>query len=177
MSQPSPPSPAKLVIGIFTPDRDLFEPVAGELEGRYGPMDIVSRWLPFDCTDYYTREMGEGLQRRMIAFQNRIPQDLLSDIKLYTNQLEQQYLADGCRRVNIDPGYLLLERFVLATGKNFAHRIYIGKHVYADLTLIYHDNAYRPLPWTYPDYTRPDMLAFLERVRQKYIYDQKGPNS
>lgn len=174
MSHPRPPRPAKLVIGMFMQNRDLFEPAAGALEERYGPIDIVSNWLSFDFTAYYEREMGTGLSRRMMSFQNLVPQDMLADIKHATNHLEAQYCTKGSRQINIDPGYLLLERFVLATGKNFAHRIYIGKNIYADLTLVYHDNAFRPLPWTYPDYTRSDMLAFLDRVRKKYIYDQKN---
>ncbi len=173
MSQPRPPRPAKPVIGAFMRDQKLFEGVAGELESRFGPIDIVSRWLSFDCTDYYEKEMGGGLCRRMMSFQNLVPQDMLPDIKAATNQLEQRYCLEDRRQVNIDPGYLLLERFVLATGKNFSHRIYIGKNIYADLTLIYHDNAFRPLPWTYPDYARSDMLEFLYRVRKKYTYDQK----
>ena len=173
MSSPRPPYPAKLVIGAFMQERKLFDLVAGELESRYGPIDIVSRWFSFDCTTYYETEMGGGLSRRMMSFQNLVPQDMLPDIKAATNELEQHYSHEDRRQVNIDPGYLLLERFVLATGKNFCHRIYVGKNIYADLTLIYQDKAFRPLPWTYPDYARSDMLEFLCRVRKKYFYDQK----
>ena len=173
MSLPNPPSPAKLVIGMFMQNRELVVPIAEALEKRYGPIDIVSKWFSFDCTNYYEKEMGPGLSRRMFSFQSLISQDALADIKHFTNALEQKYAAQRTRQINIDPGYLLLERFVLATGKNFAHRIYIGRHIYADLTLIYHDNAYNPLPWTYPDYLQADMTVFLHRVREKYIYDKK----
>lgn len=173
MSRLNPPSPAKLVIGAFMQQRHFFEPVAETLENRFGPIDIVSKWFSFDLTTYYETEMGSGLGRRMMSFQNPISQDQLPDIKGFTNDMEQNYCRGENRQVNIDPGYLLPERFVLATGKNFAHRIYIGKNVYADLTLIYHDKAFKPLPWTYPDYTRSDMQGFLYRVRKKHIYDQK----
>ena len=77
------------------------------------------------------------------------------------------------RQVNIDPGFLLMERLVLATGKNFAHRIYIGKCIYADLTLIYQKNGYQPLPWTYPDYAHESIRNFLILVRNKYMEDLK----
>ena len=80
-------------------------------------------------------------------------------------------------RVNIDPGYLLFERFVLATGKNYSHRIYIGEGIYADLTLIYQQGAYRPLPWTYPDYSEKAMGQFLMLVRKKYRLDISTANS
>ena len=73
--------------------------------------------------------------------------------------------------MNLDPGYLLYERFVLATGKNFSHRIYIGRGIYADLTLVYQKGAYRSLPWTYPDYAADTMRAFLTTVREHYAAD------
>ena len=69
--------------------------------------------------------------------------------------------------------YLLYERFVLATGKNYSHRIYIGDGIYADLTLIFQKGAYQSLPWTYPDYQDEGMKAFLALVRQKYSIDVK----
>ena len=106
--------------------------------------------MPFDYTSYYEREMGLGLKRRMMAFKTLIPQGGLSAVKQKTNAIEKRFKAQGKRMVNIDPGYLLRERFVLATGKNFAHRIYIGDQIYADLTLIFHKGAFQSLPWTYP---------------------------
>jgi hypothetical protein len=84
------------------------------------------------------------------------------------------YSREEKRSVNIDPGYMLQERFVLATGKNFAHRIYIGKKIYADLTLIYKKGDFEKLPWTYPDYSDKNMLSFLRQVRKKYVADLKN---
>jgi hypothetical protein len=173
MSTPRAPNPAKLVVGIITGDRALFEPISRELAGVYGPVDIVSDWMPFDYTDYYEREMGSTLQRRMMTFKQLIRQEDLKDIKLATNRIEQDYVNDGRRRANIDPGYLLHERFVLASGKNFSHRIYIGDGIYADLTLIYQRGEFVALPWTYPDYADHPMLALLTRIRNKYSMDLK----
>jgi hypothetical protein len=68
---------------------------------------------------------------------------------------------------------MLRERFVLASGKNFSHRVYIGSGIYADLTLIYQKGSFQKLPWTYPDYGDDRMLNFLEQVRNKYILDDK----
>jgi hypothetical protein len=92
-------------------------------------------------------------------------------IKTATNQIEQHYSQTGKRRINIDPGYMLAERFVLASGKNFNHRIYIGDGIYADLTLIYQKGGFQQLPWTYPDYADKPMISFLKRVRSKYLLD------
>jgi hypothetical protein len=176
MSLPQAPKPAKLVIGLIMQDRALFEPLAVELSAGYGPVDIVSSWMPFDYTTYYEPEMGTPLYRRLLAYKNLIDQDNLAEIKLTTNRLEQTVLQNGRRRVNIDPGYLLYERFVLASGKNFTHRIYIGSGIYADLTLIYQRGGFEKLPWTYPDYADEPMLAFLTQVRNKYALDLKGTN-
>jgi len=173
MSRPQPPRPAKLIIGLFTNRQDLIHPVAALLVERLGAIDMVSPCFPFDFTHYYEKEMGHSLVRRVLVFKTLIQQDELADIKLLTNDIEMQFSIHDARQVNIDPGYLLLERLVLATGKNFAHRIYIGKNIYADLTLIYHTSGFQSLPWTYPDYAHDDMKLFLTRVRKKYIEDLK----
>lgn len=173
MSRPQPPSPGKLVIGLFMKDRDLLAPVAQELADAFGPVDLASPWLPFDYTSYYEPEMGAPLFRRLLAFKALIAQETLPEIKHRTNRLERDHSHGEHRRVNIDPGYLLLERFVLATGKNYSHRIYIGESIYADLTLTYTRGAYQTLPWTYPDYASMEIRQFLLQVRHKYSMDLK----
>ena len=155
-------------------DKKLAEPVAEKLTAQFGAVDIVSSWLPFDYTEYYRSEMGEPLFRRMFSFRKLIDQAFLAEIKTITNAIEEQYCINNKRPVNIDPGYMLHSRFVLATGKNYAHRIYIGKKIYADLTLIYTKGGFAKLPWTYPDYLAEDMLAYLIMVRKKYVSDHKS---
>jgi hypothetical protein len=71
---------------------------------------------------------------------------------------------------------------VLATGKNCAHRIYLDRGIYADLTLVFHQKAYRPLPWTYPDYGDERVRGWLGVLRQKYLLqlrveDRESENS
>ena len=173
MSKPQDPKPAKLVIGLFTKEMALFEPLVDKLGSSFGPLDLVSPWMPFDYTSYYEQEMGRPLFRRLVVFKALIEQLDLAGIKLTTNGLENQFTQKGQRRVNIDPGYLLNERFVLASGKNFSHRIYIGERIYADLTLIYQRGAFEKLPWTYPDYADQPILSFLVQARAKYAADLK----
>jgi hypothetical protein len=173
MSHPQPPSPAKLVIGMFMKDKDLFMPVVDALVDTFGAVDLVSPWLSFDYTSYYEQEMGAPLFRRILAFKALMAQQDLPAIKHETNRLENDHATSRHRRVNIDPGYLLLERFVLATGKNFSHRIYIGGNIYADLTLTYTKGAFQTLPWTYPDYASAKIRHFLLQVRHKYSMDLK----
>ncbi len=173
MSQPNPPKPAKLVIGFFLHEKTLGTPVVENLIEKFGDVDIMSAWMSFDHTTYYEPEMGAPLFRRMMAFETLIRQSELAQVKLFTNEIEKQFSDKGKRVVNIDPGYMLLERFVLATGKNFAHRIYIGKRIYADLTLVFRKGRFEALPWSFPDYAGDQVQTLLMRVREKYALDLK----
>ena len=134
MSTPKAPVPAKLVMSVFMKDKTVLESVFPRLEAVGGPVDMISPWLDFDFTDYYYREMGEPLFRRLIAFKPLMEQEALASIKLATNRIESDCLEQNNRTINIDPGYLLASRFILATGKEYSHRIYIGQKIYADLT-------------------------------------------
>ena len=174
MSAPQAPQHAKLVIGIITVEVKIIDNLVTELASRFGQIDLVSPWMRFNYTTYYEPEMGSPLFRRMFTFKPLISQGDLPALKFATNQIEVHYSHQDRRRVNIDPGYMLRERFVLASGKNFSHRIYIGEGIYADLTLIYQKGSFKTLPWTYPDYSDDGMLKFLEQVRNKYILDVKG---
>lgn len=173
MSLPQTPKPAKLIAGFFLQDRALAADVAKDLQERLGPVDMVSDWLDFDFTSYYEKEMGRPLYRRLLVLKTLVEQTQLVAIKQMTNGLEENYQRQGRRRVNIDPGYLTAERFVLATGKNFTHRIYLGQGIYADLTLIYQKGDFQALPWTYPDYADRRLIDFLSLVRNKYMLDLK----
>lgn len=174
MSQPKPAQPAKLVVALLLGAKQLLPQIVAPLKQAFGALDMVSPWMDFEYTHYYQSEMGAPLYRRVLVFKRLIDQQQLAHIKCRTNELEQALAVKGQRRVNIDPGYLLYERFVLATGKNYAHRIYIGKGIYADLTLIYQKGAYQPLAWTYPDYKATEMQTFLAKIRKKYGVDLPG---
>jgi hypothetical protein len=62
---------------------------------------------------------------------------------------------------------------VLATFKNFSHRIYLGEGVYGDLTLMYRDKNFRALDWTFPDYNSQEMLNVLHVIRDRYVMNLK----
>lgn len=173
MSIPSEPKPAKLVISVFVQDKNILEEAARSLSESFGSVDMISPWLRFDETDYYAAEMGSPLFRRVLAFAALIEQQILADIKLSTNELEGRFSRQGKRLANIDPGYLLAERFVLATGKNYSHRIYLSGGIYADLTLVYRKGRFRPLDWTYPDYAGEAATSFLGTVRDRYLHQVK----
>jgi hypothetical protein len=169
MSIPQEPKPAKLFVSVISASSDCIASVLSELSGRYGTLDFVSAVLRFDYTEYYHGEMGQPLIRRFASFGRLIRQENLAHIKVETNLMETKVSVAKKRTVNIDPGYLLAERLVLASGKNHAHRIYLSQGIYADLTLIYRDKDYRPLAWTYPDYAEPKVRDWLRALRQKYL--------
>lgn len=174
MSSPRQPQMAKLIVGILFRDFEVRRQVLTALSDRFGPWDFLSEPQPFTYTTYYDQEMGAGLLRQTGSLLELVQSEALPDIKLFTNQVEQKFCPGGNRQINLDPGLLTLERLVLATGKNFTHRIYLRDGIYADLTLIYQKGAYRPLPWTYPDYQEAGLLHFLSILRRKLIYQYDG---
>ena len=100
---------------------------------------------------------------------------VLVAVKLWTNQLESFRLNENQgRTVNIDPGYIAAAKFVLATGKDYSHRIYLGEGIYGDLTLIYRSGGYAPLPWTYPDYASEPLRNLLGLLRKRYLWQLKN---
>jgi hypothetical protein len=169
MSHPKEPEPVMLLASILAGEASLLGETIRELALRYGAPDYVSEVLSFDYTNYYAAEMGQSLVRRFVAFDGLIRPEELPAIKVETNTLEERSSEGGARRINIDPGYIAKQHFILATGKGFAHRPYIGRGIYADLTLVYRKETYRPLEWTYPDYRAERTIGMLNRLRKRYM--------
>lgn len=174
MSNPIYPEQVKLISSVFSPEEDLVEGVLTELEKLFGAIEWKSPSLFFDRTRYYEREMGWPLYRRFITFRDLIPPEDLVEIKLTTNAVEKRYMKGEKRRVNIDPGYICLERLVLATGKNYTHRIYLSRGIFADLTLVFHKGSYRTLEWTYRDYADPEIVSWFNTLRERYKRQLRG---
>jgi len=174
MSTPCESEDVKMISSLFSPKEKLIDKVIGELEEILGPTDWVSPGLFFDRTKYYAREMGWPLHRRFISFKKLIRPEDIVDAKLATNKVEKNHLQDGRRQINIDPGYISLERLILATGKNYTHRIYLSKGIFADLTLIFHKGSFRPLEWTYRDYADPVAIDLFNNERERYKRQIRG---
>ncbi|MDO9530123.1 MAG: DUF4416 family protein [Syntrophales bacterium] len=173
MSKLKSPEPAKLISSMFSTDRELLGEILGELSEKYGRTDFISEFILFDYTDYYTKEMGQSLVRRFVSFENLVRPESLPGIKIFTNSLEEKYSSNDKRRTNIDPGYISKHNLILATGKNYAHRPYLGNGIYADLTLIYRNKTFQPLEWTYPDYAEKNIMEMFNRIREKYLAQLK----
>lgn len=173
MSKLKSPEPVKLILSMFSADRDLLGEILGKLSEKYGKTDFISEFIPFDYTDYYAREMGQSLVRRFASFEHLIRPESLPEIKIFTNSIEEKYSSNDKRRANIDPGYISKHNLILATGKNYAHRPYLGNGIYADLTLIYRNKTFQPLEWTYPDYAEEKIMEMFNRIRGKYLAQLK----
>ena len=162
------PEPARLIVSVLTPEKEVADSASTLLVRELGPIEEEIGPLAFDFTSYYDAEMGSGIRRWIWVFADLTDRSRLAGIKRLTNEIESAYSREGKRRFNLDPGLLTLENLVLATGKNQAHRIYLGEGVFGDLTLIFRKGVYQPLPWTYPDYASRELTAVLEGVRQRY---------
>ncbi|MCX5641945.1 MAG: DUF4416 family protein [Candidatus Omnitrophica bacterium] len=166
MGRPEKPQLVRLFIGMLGGDPELFSAAADILTKKFGPILLESEIIPFKFTDYYTPEMGNDLLRKFIAFKRMVSPEKLASIKLFTNRLEKTYCQSKKRRINLDPGFLTPARVILASTKDFSHRIYLKSGIYAEITFLFHKNGLEFLPWTYPDYRTEPYLKFFSTLRK-----------
>jgi len=174
LSRRSVPSPARLVVSAIYRDERRLEEAIPLVVADVGPVTGAGERLPFDRTDYYEGEMGTPLFRRFFVGERPVGRDALARIKVRMEAIEEKLSEGGRRTVNLDPGILTAENFILATGKNYTHRVYLGEGVFADLTLEYRDGEFRPLPWTYPDYASEGIRSLLRGVRRDHLSGAAG---
>ena len=172
MAAPCSPAPALLVVAAFSRHAEALTWGRQQLERAFGPVAFAGPAYAFRQTAYYETTMGPGLQKQLLAFRDLVAADALADLKLRTNALERDLAASGTyaepRPLNLDPGILTLGKFLLATTKDQAHRIYLHDGIFAEVTLRFHAGAFEPCPWTYADYRQPEVLAFLNEARGLY---------
>ncbi|MGC8976779.1 MAG: DUF4416 family protein [Candidatus Ratteibacteria bacterium] len=160
--------PVKIFCGLIYKDEEIFEKVKIKLKEKWGEIDIEVGPFKFDFTDYYREEMGIDLKRRFISFENLyLPEDVY-EWKIFTNGIEKRFSENKKRRINIDPGYIDSSKVILLSTKDYYHRIYIGKGIFAELTLYYSKGKYNILQWTYPDYRTENYISFFIKIREKY---------
>ncbi len=166
------PLPVKLFVGMLSREAALFDACAEILKKEYGPLEAESALIPWDKTDYYRDEMGPDIIRKFLFFEHIVDPGRLPSIKRFTNAVERSYaIPDGetlKRRINLDPGYVTEAKVVLATTKDFAHRLYIGDDIYAEVTLRYDakQRSFAPLDQTYPDFRTREYLELFNAARK-----------
>jgi len=159
----------KYICGVTLSRGVSLEEVTGQLEPVLGRIDSRSEVFDFNFSDYYAEEMGDGLRKIFLSFSGLMSPQKLPEIKHKTNEMEATWSVDGKRRVNLDPGYVTRAKLVLASAKDFAHRILLGDGIYGDVQLQFRQNRFRVQVWTFPDYQTDLALAFFEEVR-KTVY-------
>ncbi len=178
MWQLKAPKPVKLIIGILAADRQCLHAAVEAIDAKFGKVDLESDVWPFDKTDYYKDETGENILRQFVSLERLIGPALLAKIKHRTNKLEQKLTAKLAlplpRPVNLDPGIIEPSKLILATTKNYSHRIYIGKKMYAEVTLIFDKGSWRPFDHTYPDYRQQCYFDFFDKVRKRLLEQLKS---
>jgi hypothetical protein len=175
------PKPVALVMALMADAPSRLEETKAPLVEKFGSVELESETYPFTYSSYYEKEMGKRLIRQFVSFAELIEMDNLGKIKTVTNRLEKDMaISQGeklKRTVNIDPGYLSPAQLVLATTKNYSHRIYLGGGIFAEVTLIYRHGGFQPLDWTYPDYRSELAGQFFARVRGWLLSEISSENS
>ncbi|MHC4242810.1 MAG: DUF4416 family protein [Planctomycetota bacterium] len=172
------PKPVKLIIGILASNHQCLHTAAELMSDKFGKVDLSSEVWPFTQTDYYKEQTGPRILRQFVSIKRLIEPGLLAKIKRRTNKLEQKLSKKLAlpltRPVNLDPGIIEPSKLVLASTKNFSHRIYIGKKMYAEVTLIFDKGSWRPQAYTYPDYKQQCYFDYFDKVRNQLLEQLKS---
>ncbi len=172
MSEASPFSAVKLICGIIASQEAVFKKAEERLVEIYGTLDLSSSLFEFVFTDYYEKQMGKNLKRKFLSFCDLMSPEALSEIKIRTNALEEEIKEEFKARkriVNLDPGYMTASALIMATAKDFAHRIPLQNGIYAHLEFLFGKNDVRALSWTYPDFKTEAYQKFFLEVRRIYL--------
>jgi hypothetical protein len=177
MGMPSQPLGVKYFVAVmYTSSLDI-EPVLKRLDERFGVRECIHGPKPFSWSEYYASEMGDFLQKMYICYETTADRSELPSIKLFTNAIEDELAVNAKRLVNIDPGYISRDKVVLATTKDFYHRLYLSDGIYAEVTLHYKRGQYRYFSWTYPDYRQPEIYQLFERARATLVKGLRNQES
>lgn len=166
MGIPKIPEKALLFAGLLFRDREYLNRALMHLQRAFGNIVDESPVFEWSHSNYYVDELGTDIKRRFLIFGGIISPEKIADIKLTTNDIERELSVENKRTVNIDPGYITPSKVVLATTKNYCHRIYLGKGIYGEVTLYYKDGAFLPTPFTYNDYKSKHYTNFFKHARR-----------
>jgi len=164
----------KLVIGFIFREESMLDEAENTLRKEFGKIDYEGQALAFRHTDYYETEFGKNLKRKFISFEKLIQPQNLPKIKIAANIIEKKLSRNGLRSINIDPGYLDMAKLILASTKDYKHRIYLDKGIYAETALFYQNKSFTSWEWTYPDYKSADYIAIFNQIREIYAKQIKN---
>jgi len=173
--KPTQPSKAKFFIGIIYKDKETYNKVLQELKEEFGEIETESFEYNFDeFTKYYEGEIGTGLKKKFIIFKNLISRDKITDIKLFTNSIEDKHSKEENRLINLDPGYLTQFSLILPSAKERPHKIYLDKGIFADPIYIFKKNSCITFQHTFPDFKSEKIQQFFIETRKNYLKQLKS---
>jgi hypothetical protein len=73
------------------------------------------------------------------------------------------------RPINLDVGYLTGAKLVLASTKDFAHRLYLRDGIFAEITMSFRKDAWASHQLTFPDFKSGIYDAFLKQARDRHL--------
>jgi len=147
-------------------NKDLVKDPDAIVAPIFGEPILRSPEFDFSHTSYYEPEMGENLVKYFALYDCVDYPDDLPDYKIQAVGIEDENQVEGKRIINIDPGYLALEKIVAASTKNFTHRVYIRDNIYGDMQFLRRKGRYVPMEWTFQDYSFDFTLGFFEKARK-----------
>ena len=168
------PAKVKIIVGILAKDAQSVESVRETLRNRFGEEDLNLEPYPFTFTNYYVDEIGNTPVRAFFSYETLVERETIVDIKLWTNDIELEIAekngSPGLRPVNLDPGYMTLGQFFLATTKDQRQRVYMQRGIFVEPTLYFQDGHFHAFDRTYRDYQSEKYILYLEQVRARLAY-------
>ncbi len=168
MGIPGKPKNVLLFVGTLFRDMSYYYDALKILENLYGETLFESSFKIWRYSSYYEPEMGSPLFRRFIFFKKLISEEDLASIKIKTNEIERKLSKNDKRNINLDPGYISLAKLVLATTKDYCHRIYIAHGIYGEVTLYFKRDSFQPHEFTYRDYADKEYIKIFNLARNLY---------
>lgn len=161
--------PAALLAFVLVPGPEWPSDILSSLQNYWGPIRHLGKLYPFDKTEYYTPEMGSGLYRGVLSFEKTVEPQEIGKEKERSNALEQTFaFSADHRKVNIDIGYMDLDKVVLPSYKRGPFKLYAGGGLWLDMILHYAKGHFIPTEWAFDDFKRDPYEHDLLLIREKF---------
>ena len=157
--------------------RSIIGPVRQSLRGFEVTLSEAERFDPASSERTFSLAVRDVLEASLLPplmaqIEDDAPSVGLNTLQVGRRELESELAKSGTyvepRPLNLDPGYLVLGKFILATTKDQGHRIYLSDGIFAEVTLQFRGRAFEPWPWTYADYKTEVVKTFLLTARDYY---------
>lgn len=161
--------PAQLIAFVLHPGDAIPNNVLSKMQEKWGVCLYKGQAFLFDKTDYYESEMGENLYRSLISFDCLIDPNEITAFKKVSVELERELLRDvGGRSVNIDIGYMDVDKVVLPSYKQGPCKLYAGDGIWLDMLLTYSKGKFTATSWAFDDFKRGIYQKDLALVRERF---------